>query len=101
MFTVEAAQKVVGVGAAFGGVALYASGDQVAIGITAATGARNHMVKATSAAIETAEAVETAAAVAVVDGAAISRVLEKIDLFEVSGVMRWFRATSEWGGIGR
>lgn len=71
VFTVETAEKIVGVSAAFGGVTFDAGGDEVAVGIAAALCARNDVVEAASAPIEMTKAIETAAAVAVVDGAAM------------------------------
>ena len=95
MLAIEAAEKVVGVSTAFGGVALDASGDEVAVGIAAAPGTWNDVVEAASAGIETAEAIETASAVTVVNGTAMCGVFEEINLFKVGRIANRPSATRE------
>gem|GEM_PF-4826495 len=98
VFAVEAAKKVVGVSATFGGVAFHAGGDEVAVGVAAATGPRDDVVEAAGTPIEAAKAIEAAAAVAIVDGSAMCRVLEEIDLFEVGRIIRRLKATGILNG---
>jgi hypothetical protein len=83
VFAIEAAEEVMGVGAALGGVAFDAGGDEVAVGVAAAFGARDDVIQASSAAIESTKAIETEAAVASVNSTAMGIILEEIDLFEV------------------
>lgn len=87
MFAVKATEQVVGVSAAFGGVAFDARGDKITVRIAALFGAWDDVIETPGAAIKASEAVETEAAFAVVNGAAMSGVFEEIDLFEVGRIM--------------
>lgn len=84
-FAVEPTEKLGSRVASLRGVALDATGDEVAIGIVLGLDTRDDVVEATHGRVEAAPAIKTVAAFPAMDGFAKSAVPQEIQLIEVAG----------------
>lgn len=98
MLIVEPAEKMCGGKIAFPRVAFAAAGNEVAIGIVLQLDKRDDMVDAARTNGKPAAAVKTMAAFPQMDGAAQSRMLQKVQLLEMIGAIGTQGARVVWSG---
>jgi hypothetical protein len=106
LLAIEGAEKVAGGTFAFLGIAFEATGNQVAVRVTAGLDARHDVVEALDARVNALETVKTVAAFAEVDGLAQGAGLEEVQPFQVNRSVRVDRKERvgkgvSIGGMGR